>query len=167
MSPHAAPTCSYKCTQVLNDDLPAIFHRWYPAFAHGPNGKGLVALPPTLSPALLLPWQQCQELLADYCQELEFPATAEGFVDHLRTWLTTTALEVDAGYATNPNLTISVKGEPKLKRFRAVPPRQSAVRLEALLIDRLPERSILDMLSIVHGWVPFTTPLGHVSGSEP
>src|SRR5947209_16570757 len=43
----------------------------------------------------LLSWQECESKVAEYCQQLRFPMTAEGFVEHLRTFLTEVAAEVD------------------------------------------------------------------------
>ena len=49
----------------------------------------------------LLPWEECAPLVTDYCGELSLPATAEGFVDELRTWLADVAVATDTGFPTN------------------------------------------------------------------
>src|SRR5450631_2106692 len=43
----------------------------------------------------LLSWEECEPKVADYCQRLNFPATAEGFVEYLQTRLITVATQVD------------------------------------------------------------------------
>src|SRR5260370_40946465 len=52
----------------------------------------------------LLSWQECEPKLAEYCQQLGFPMTAEGFVEHLRTWLTEVAAGVDRTRPQNHEL---------------------------------------------------------------
>lgn len=63
----------------------------------------------------LLSWEECEPKLAEYCQTLNFPRTAEGFVAHLRTFLTEVASEVDRTRPQNHELVINEKGEPALK----------------------------------------------------
>src|SRR6266568_2891465 len=67
----------------------------------------------------LLPWEMCEPKVAAYCQQLSLPATAEGLVEHLRTWLTEVAAEVDRTRPANQELMINEKGEPSLKRLKA------------------------------------------------
>src|SRR2546425_1134704 len=38
--------------------------------------------------AQLLSWEECEPLVAEYCQQLGFAQTADGFVEQLRDWLT-------------------------------------------------------------------------------
>ncbi len=63
----------------------------------------------------LLSWEECEPLMADYCQQLGFPDDASGFTDNLRNWLTDTAAEVDAGFPKNKSLGIDESGFPILK----------------------------------------------------
>jgi TnpA family transposase len=117
--------------------------------------------------AQLLPWEACEPQVATYCEELGLPATPEAFVQELRTWLATVAQEVDAGYLSNGQVVISEKGEPVLKRGPRRQRSDSAEPLEAALLERIPERSLLDILANVHHWTPWTRHFGPLSGSEP
>ncbi len=69
----------------------------------------------------LLPWKECEPKVAEYCQRLNLPMTAEGFVEHLRTWLTEIAAQVDRTRPANHGLIINERGEPSLKKLKAKP----------------------------------------------
>jgi hypothetical protein len=98
----------------------------------------------------LLPWSECEPRGAEYCRELGIPPGAPEFVAGLRAWLTETAECVDAGFAANRDVGINGKGEPVLKRRARPSPSPSAQVLEAALLDRMPERSLLDILANVN-----------------
>ncbi len=115
----------------------------------------------------LLPWSECEPQVDDYCRGLGIPLVATDFVEGLRTWLTETARRVDGGFAANADVGINVKGEPVLKRRPRPIPSASAHALEAALLDRMPERSLLDILAIVNFWTQWTRHFGPLSGSEP
>ena len=117
--------------------------------------------------AHLLPWAACAPQVADYCRDLGLPSTAPEFVAGLRAWLTETAERVDAGFPANGDVTVNANGEPVLRRRARRRPPASAQALEAALLDRLPERSLLDVLATVDGWTQWTRHLGPLSGSEP
>lgn len=95
----------------------------------------------------LLPWEECAPLVADYCRDLGLPATAAGFVDELRTWLADVAAATDAGFPTNDHLDITPQGEPILKRLQRREPSPTAQALEAAILERLPEHSIIEVLA--------------------
>jgi TnpA family transposase/antitoxin (DNA-binding transcriptional repressor) of toxin-antitoxin stability system len=115
----------------------------------------------------LLPWEACEPQLDAYCQELGFPATPEAFVQHFKAALTQKALEVDQICKSGDQVTISKEGEPVLKRVPAKPRSPAAAALETAILQRLPERSILDILCNAEHWFHWTRHLGYVSGSEP
>lgn len=115
----------------------------------------------------LLPWSACAPLVADYAREIGLPETADGFVAQLRTWLDETARAVDAGVPSNTALELSPEGRPSLKRPPRPEPRPAVRRLEAALLDRLPERPLLDVLCNVEHWTHWTRHFGPRSGSEP
>ena len=64
-------------------------------------------------------------------------------------------------------ITISADGEPVLKRIAAAPPPSGAAELEAVIRQRLPERSVLDLLCHVEHWLNWVRHFEPVSGSEP
>jgi len=115
----------------------------------------------------LLSWAACALLVADYCQELEWPATAPAFVARLRAWLTEAAGQVDAGYPDHEQLVIDEHGQPRLKKLPKAEQRASVRELEAAIHSRLPERQIIDILvNIAHdtNWIRHFAPL---SGCDP
>jgi hypothetical protein len=115
----------------------------------------------------LLCWEDCQPQLADYCQQLGFAPTAEGFVDQLKGWLTEVAALVDRTKPDNQDLVITEQGEPILKkRPRKLPPSGFA-QFEALVHVRLPERHLLDMLCHTDQLTGWTRHFGPLSGSDP
>ena len=115
----------------------------------------------------LLSWEECQPLLEQYCQELEIPSTPAGFVKHLKDQLTQFANEVDQICKDDPQITINPDNKPSLKRLTAAPRSKSAVQLEKKILEKLPERSVLDVLSNVQHWVNWTRHFGPLSGAEP
>jgi TnpA family transposase len=115
----------------------------------------------------LLPWRECEPLVANYCQELELPTTAEAFVHQLRTWLDDTARQVDSRYPANSHLTIDANGKPSLKRPPTPAPRPSAKLLEAAVLSHMPERNLLDVLANVNYYTSWTRHFGPLSGSDP
>jgi hypothetical protein len=60
----------------------------------------------------LLPWQECEPMVTDYCEELGFPSSATDFVHQLKQWLTETAETVDLNYPDNGQVLINEAGEP-------------------------------------------------------
>jgi TnpA family transposase len=115
----------------------------------------------------LLSWAECEPLVADYARELGFAQTAPDFVTNLRSWLQETARAVDSGYPENAQLVLDEKGKPALKRQ---PPRQerpSIKALEALLLSRLPERNVIDILAYVDHYTSWTRHFGPLSGADP
>ena len=67
----------------------------------------------------LLSWLECEPKITAYCHRRCLPAPAEGFVEHLRTWLTEVAAEVDRIRPGNQELVINEKGESSLKKTKA------------------------------------------------
>lgn len=115
----------------------------------------------------LLPWSDCEPMVAQYCPEMGFEATPSTFVEQLRTWLTQTALDVDRNYPDNGQVVISESGEPVLKR---IPPKElsQGVRdLENRVLERMPERNIIDVLCNGQHYTSWTRHLGPLSGSDP
>ncbi|MCY7278268.1 MAG: Tn3 family transposase [Phormidesmis sp. CAN_BIN44] len=117
--------------------------------------------------AQLLSWEDCQPQLEDFCRELGIPADSERLVTHLQTWLTQTAEDVDQLCKGGNHITISESAEPVLKRITARQKPDGADALETAIWQRLPERSLLDILCNVQHWLNWTRHFGPASGSEP
>ena len=71
--------------------------------------------------AQLLPWSVCRRRLPAYCQGLQIPDTAEGFVAYLKQRLREITERVDASFPDNTELTLDDSGTPHLKRQGAQP----------------------------------------------
>lgn len=117
--------------------------------------------------AQLLPPEEYQPKLAEFCQQAGIPATARDLVEHLKTLLTETAASVDQGYPANGHLTITPEGAVILKRVRRKEVPQSALALEAALLEEMPVRTVLEALRNVQHWTNFAQFFGPLSGSEP
>jgi len=115
----------------------------------------------------LLSEEECQSRVADYCQQFGFPDTPQGFVHHLKSWLTQTAEAVDKGYPENGQVIIPEKGDPVLKRLPRTEPTASAKALETAIQQRIAERKLLDILCNTEHWIHWTRHFGPLSGSDP
>ncbi len=118
--------------------------------------------------AQLIPWEDCEGLLSEFCAEVDLPATAEGFTKALRAELTAKAAKVDAGYPNNADLIIDeTTGVPSLKRRKGQDRSTSALALEEAIKERVPERSVLDILARTAYWLEWWRRFGPASGSDP
>jgi TnpA family transposase len=117
--------------------------------------------------AKLMSWKECEPLLGEFCAEAGLPATADEFVDSVRRKLVTKAAEVDAGYPENADLTIDDQGRPTLKRRKGKGSTQSAIVLEEQVKQRMPERTVLEMLARTAYWIGWHRHFGPASGSDP
>ncbi|MEL7225873.1 MAG: transposase, partial [Cyanobacteria bacterium J06576_12] len=117
--------------------------------------------------AQLLPWEECEPLVADYCEQLGIPATDEGLVEHLKTLLMERAAEVDSKLQGDDQLTFDEDGDPVLKKVPAAPIPKDADAFSDVLDQHMPERTVLDILCNVEHWLNWTRHLGPLSGSEP
>ena len=114
----------------------------------------------------LLSWQECEQQLEQYCQEMGFPSTPEAFVQYFKAELTKKAAEADLICKSGEQVTISEKGDPVLKRVPPKPAISGAAALEDAILQRMPERGVLDILCNTQHWFNWTRHFGHISGSE-
>jgi TnpA family transposase len=117
--------------------------------------------------AQLLPWEACEPLVAEYCEQLGIPATDEGFARHLKAMLINRATEVDSKLQSDDQLSFDTEGEPVLKKVPAAPIPKDADAFAAALDEHMPERTVLDILCNVEHWLNWTRHLGPLSGSQP
>lgn len=117
---------------------------------------------------MLLPWEDCERLLDEFCAEAGLPADAQAFTEQVKARLTEAAERVDAGYPDNADLVIDpFTGVPSLKQRQGIDRTASAIALEAEVSRRLPERSILEALARSAHWSGWWRRLGPLSGSDP
>ncbi len=117
--------------------------------------------------AQLLPWSECEGRLAAYCAALGIAARGEDFAAALKDELTKAAAEVDAGFASNGELSIDADGTPHLKQLPAAGQPEGLVEFEQEIRDRMPERHLLDILKHAEHWAHYTRHFGPPSGSDP
>ncbi|MBV8884045.1 MAG: Tn3 family transposase [Chroococcidiopsidaceae cyanobacterium CP_BM_RX_35] len=115
----------------------------------------------------LLSWDECAPQVETFCQELGIPSDPDAFGEHLYQWLSQVATEVDQICKDGTQVTITQEGEPVLKRIPTLPKPPGADEVEAAIHQRLPERSILDILCNLEHWLNWTRHFGPESGSEP
>ncbi|NHN33221.1 Tn3 family transposase [Paenibacillus agricola] len=115
----------------------------------------------------LLSWEECKPMVADFCAEMKFTPTSEGFVQQLKDLLTQTAEEVDKNYPNNGQVVINEDGEPTLKRSVRKDSIPNVTDLETTIYQHLPDRNIIEILCNVEHWLQWTRYFGPLSGSDP
>lgn len=115
----------------------------------------------------LVPWEACAPQVAEYCALMDLPADAASFVAGLREELTTMARTVDEQFPENSHVDIDQSGLPVLKRHRAADVPARARELEAAVLERMRERSVVDVLCETQHWADWTRHFGPLSGSDP
>jgi TnpA family transposase len=116
--------------------------------------------------AQLMSWDECAPLVPEFCGQAGIPADATALVAHYRTQLIRTAAAVDAGYPANTDLVLE-GDRPVLKQRKGADRRPSAIALEQAIHQRLPERSLLDILTRVAYLTGWHRHFGPASGSDP
>ncbi len=114
----------------------------------------------------LLDWTECQSMVEEYCAEVELPSTAAEFVVKLKAELSAAADEVDKSYPQNSALSIDEKGELTLKKGEKQEVSKTAKVLETAIVERMPERNLLDILANVQFHTEWTRHFGPLSGSD-
>jgi TnpA family transposase len=123
----------------------------------------------------LLPWEDVETKLGDYLVEVGLAEPGEAtaydavtFRRQLEDKLTAAAAAADAGYPDNEGLVIDPEsGIPSLKAHRSEGQRASAKALEREIKTRMPERSLLGIISRTAYWVEWWRRFGPASGNEP
>ncbi|OLT40047.1 transposase [Saccharomonospora sp. CUA-673] len=116
--------------------------------------------------AQLMSWSECAPLVPQFCEQAGIPTDAPALVDFYHRRLSQVAAEVDAGYPANTDLVLE-GGRPVLKRRKGTERRPSALALEQAIHQRLPERSLLDILTRTAYLTGWPRHLGPASGSDP
>lgn len=114
----------------------------------------------------LMSWEECAPLAEGFCAQAGIPVDATELVAYYKRKLTGTAARVDAGYPSNTDLVLD-GGRPVLKRRKGDDRRSEALTLEAAIHERLPHRSLLDVLTRVAYLTGWWRHFGPASGSDP
>ena len=114
----------------------------------------------------LLSWEECKPHLEAYCKALNLPTTARTFIEQLQKQLRSAIQRFDTNFPSNQTLTFDTDNKLTLKRLTKQETPEGLDELEYQLQTRMPQRQILDILSRLHRWFPFTRHLGPQSGSQ-
>jgi TnpA family transposase len=114
----------------------------------------------------LMSWEECAPLAEQFCAQAGIPADASELVAHYKRRLIGTAARVDAGYPSNTDLVLD-GDRPLLKRRKGADRRPEALILEAAIHERIPQRSLLDVITRVAYLTGWWRHLGPASGSDP
>ncbi|BCA97304.1 hypothetical protein TUM19329_36650 (plasmid) [Legionella antarctica] len=116
--------------------------------------------------AELLPWAECGEHLETYCEDVGIANNAKDMLGHLKKTLTDKAQYVDQNYFNIPDFVINEEGRPVLKKYEPKSKSENAEKIENLVRSRLPERSLLDILTNGHHHTGWADEFGPISGTE-
>ena len=116
--------------------------------------------------AQMMAWEQCEPLVAEFCEQAGIPANAKALVAFFKKQLTKTAATVDKGYPKNTDLRLE-GGRPVLARRKGADRRPEAIALEGAVLDRLPDRILLDILARTAHLTGWHRHFGPASGSDP
>ena len=117
--------------------------------------------------ANLMPWSVCEQYLDDFCQEIGIANNAKDMIKTLREVLTVKAKLVDDNYHEIPDFVINEEdGRPVLKKYDAKPKNERAEKLEQIIRARMPERTLLDILSNAQHYIGWTNEFGPLSGTD-
>ena len=114
----------------------------------------------------LMSWEECRPLVDAFCAQAGIPADPAALTAHFRSRLAEVAARVDAGYPSNTDLVLE-GGRPVLRRRKGADRRPEALRLEAAIHDRLPQRALLDILTRTAYLLGWHHHFGPASGSDP
>ena len=116
--------------------------------------------------AELMPWEDCQEHLETFCDDVGIANNAKDMMGHLKKTLTDKAKHVDQNYFNIPDFVINNDGRPVLKKYEPKPKSEHAEKIENLIRSRMPERSLLDILTNAHHHTAWAVEFGPISGTE-
>ncbi|MFI5305474.1 MAG: Tn3 family transposase, partial [Nitrospiria bacterium] len=113
----------------------------------------------------LISWKEYELSIDEYGKEAGIPVKPKEFVNELRQKLESRAKAIDDSFPKNEAVRIE-KGEPILRRERKEVPLQKLRTLRRLIVDRLEQVSILDILIDTDRWLGWTKIFGPISGFD-
>ena len=114
----------------------------------------------------LMPLEECEGKVDDYCGKLNFPSDSAQFIKQLKNELKEKARCVDAAYPDTAELTIDKDGKPTLHKRGPKKRPSSAVWLEKMIKSRLKKRNLLDVFCSSHFYCDWAHEFGPISGDE-
>jgi TnpA family transposase len=116
--------------------------------------------------AELMSWEDCQEHLETFCSDVGIANNAKDMMSHLKKNLTDKAKYVDQNYFNIPDFVIDDDGRPVLKKYEPKQKSEHSKKIENLIRSRMPERSLLDILTNAHHHTEWAVEFGPISGTE-
>jgi TnpA family transposase len=116
--------------------------------------------------AQLISWDEYEQGVKEYGEQVSIPVDGKAFVHTLREWLESLAAATDASFPNNESVRIE-DGEIVLTKLERQPLPEGLRTLERLLQERLPVINIVDVLSETDQWLHWTRHFGPLSGFEP
>ena len=113
----------------------------------------------------LISWEAYAQLVPLYCAQVGIAADPAQFVQDLSTRLAETIRTTDAAFPTNTALSIK-GGEPVLHRLDKQPEPADFAVIDQLLTERMPECTIVDILTDTEHWLNWTAAFGPLSGFD-
>lgn len=113
----------------------------------------------------LLPWEQCQNLLSEFCKQVELPENKTNFINQIRERLKLACKKADTSFPDLNDVYIDENGYPKLKKKIKNNAKYSALLEE--IRRRMPERKLLDIMCNMHQLIGWADVFGPLMGNEP
>lgn len=113
----------------------------------------------------LISWEEYEEAVAAYGEQVELPVEASAFITATRCWLEEVASAADASFPANEMLRIE-DGVPVLRRLEKRDAPARLKELEAMIAERLEPVGILDAIADTEAWLNWTNRFGPLSGYE-
>jgi TnpA family transposase len=114
----------------------------------------------------LVPWNECEPLVPDYCKNLNIAQDGKNAVIQLRKLLTDKSYQIDKRYPKIKELVIDENGAPILKKRHKMVDDYDT-ELESMIKARMPKRKLIDILVNVNHYTNWATVFGPLSGSDP
>lgn len=113
----------------------------------------------------LISWNQYKEQVEEYGKIVGISTNSKEFVDKLKAELTNTAVEIDRQLPNNELVNISNDGLV-IHKHDKVPQPHGLKEIDSAITERIPEKSILDVLVESESWLNLHTQFGPISGFE-
>lgn len=113
----------------------------------------------------LVSWEDYAQSVETYGHQVGMTADPTQFVHHLKAQLTEAIRSTDAAFPSNTAVTLK-DGEPVLRRLEKQPEPEGFALIDRLMRERMPECSIVDVLTDTEHWLHWTAAFGPLSGFE-
>ena len=113
----------------------------------------------------LISWEEYEEAVAAYGEQVNLPTDALTFVAQMRKELEQVATATDVSFPAHETLRIENQ-QPVLSRLEKKAPPSSLKALEALIAQRIEPVGILDVIADTERWLGWTKHFGPLSGHD-